>query len=395
MSEYQYYEFRAIDRPLTEKQMEELRRLSTRAEITPTSFTNEYHWGNFKGSPRKLMHEYFDAFVYVANWGTHQLMFRIPGNSLDIATTRGYQHRETLEIDPGKDHVVLDFGTADDEPPDDWEAGERRMPSLMPIRADLMRGDHRALYLGWLAGIQTRGGYDEDEDVLGGDELEPPVPPGLGKLSGSLRALADFLRIDDELIAVAAEGSQGEVPAGPSRDDMKKWVKSLPAVVKDDALVRFLAEEGDLALRAELLRMFRDDTRPEGRPGASGSERRTVAQLLAARNALIAENRRKAAEKSAREKARREREQAEARRKYLDELAGRVDKTWEEVESLIATKQPGKYDQAVELLADLRELARRSGKEEAFQSRVGQLRERHKAKTSLRERLDRSIALRT
>ena len=53
MSEYQYYEFQAIDRPLTSRQMDELRKLSTRAEITPTSFTNEYHWGDFRGDPRR------------------------------------------------------------------------------------------------------------------------------------------------------------------------------------------------------------------------------------------------------------------------------------------------------------------------------------------------------
>ena len=253
MSEYQYYEFRSIDRPLNEKQMAELRRLSTRAEITPTSFTNVYHWGDFKGEPRKLMHEYFDAFVYVANWGTHRLMFRIPGNLLDAETARAYEHEETLSVDARKDHLVLDFGTPEDEPDDDLEEGEGWMPSLISIRADLMRGDHRALYLGWLAGVQTQAGYDEDEEDIDGEELEPPVPPGLGKLSGPLRELADFLRIDDELIEVAAAGSTGEAPAGPSRDDMAKWVKSLPAVIKDDALVRFLAEEGDLALRAELL----------------------------------------------------------------------------------------------------------------------------------------------
>ena len=45
MSEYQYYEFLALDRPLTSKQREELRQLSTRAEITATRFANEYHWG--------------------------------------------------------------------------------------------------------------------------------------------------------------------------------------------------------------------------------------------------------------------------------------------------------------------------------------------------------------
>ena len=45
MSEYQYYEFLAIDSPLDAKQMAALRALSTRAEITSTSFTNVYNWG--------------------------------------------------------------------------------------------------------------------------------------------------------------------------------------------------------------------------------------------------------------------------------------------------------------------------------------------------------------
>jgi hypothetical protein len=49
MSEYQYYEYQAIDRPLTKQEMAEVRSLSTRATITPTRFVNVYHWGNFKG----------------------------------------------------------------------------------------------------------------------------------------------------------------------------------------------------------------------------------------------------------------------------------------------------------------------------------------------------------
>jgi hypothetical protein len=51
VSEYQYYEFLALDRPLTAAEQAEVRRLSTRARITATSFTNEYHWGGFRGSP--------------------------------------------------------------------------------------------------------------------------------------------------------------------------------------------------------------------------------------------------------------------------------------------------------------------------------------------------------
>jgi hypothetical protein len=34
MSEYQYYEFTAVDKPLNEKDMQALRNLSSRAQIT-------------------------------------------------------------------------------------------------------------------------------------------------------------------------------------------------------------------------------------------------------------------------------------------------------------------------------------------------------------------------
>ena len=70
MSEYQYYDFRSIDRALTRAEMAELRSISTRAVITSTGFTNHYEWGDLKANPLKLLEKYFDAFVYVANWGT-------------------------------------------------------------------------------------------------------------------------------------------------------------------------------------------------------------------------------------------------------------------------------------------------------------------------------------
>ncbi|MGD0764049.1 MAG: hypothetical protein ABR929_12830 [Roseiarcus sp.] len=48
MSEYQYYEFQAIDRPLGEADRQALRGLSRRARITATSFTNSYEWGELQ-----------------------------------------------------------------------------------------------------------------------------------------------------------------------------------------------------------------------------------------------------------------------------------------------------------------------------------------------------------
>jgi hypothetical protein len=54
VSEYQYYEFLAVERPLTAAEQAEVRRFSSRARITATSFTNEYHWGDFSGDPGEL-----------------------------------------------------------------------------------------------------------------------------------------------------------------------------------------------------------------------------------------------------------------------------------------------------------------------------------------------------
>ena len=90
MSEYQYYEFLALDQPLTDRQMKEVRAFSSRARITPTSFVNEYHWGDFRGDTNSFMTKYYDAFVYYANWGTHELRFRLPKAGLDVELAKRY-----------------------------------------------------------------------------------------------------------------------------------------------------------------------------------------------------------------------------------------------------------------------------------------------------------------
>ena len=36
----------------------------------------------------------------------------------------------------------------------EWDEAESRLASLVPLRSDLMRGDHRAMYLGWLLAVQ-------------------------------------------------------------------------------------------------------------------------------------------------------------------------------------------------------------------------------------------------
>src|SRR5262245_22996869 len=169
MSEYQYLEFQAVDRPLTDREMDELRQLSTRAEITRTSFTNEYHYGDFRGDIRKVLTKYFDAFVYVANWGTHRLLFRFPRRARHVDALRSEALDECVDVETHQDVVVLEMTISLEESPGGWEEGEGWLDDLLPLRADILAGDYRSLYLAWLAGVSRflpsdYEGEDEDEE---------------------------------------------------------------------------------------------------------------------------------------------------------------------------------------------------------------------------------------
>src|SRR5947209_7775911 len=172
MSEYQYYEFRAVDRPLTEREMDELRSLSSRAEITPTSFQNEYNWGDFRGDPLELMRRYFDAFVYVANWGTRQLMLRLPITLLAPETVRPYLIEPGVQVHAGGDFLILELGLQEAE--HEWVDGGGWLDSLLPLRDDLARGDLRTLYIAWLSSIWLDDADDEYEDEEVDDDLREP-----------------------------------------------------------------------------------------------------------------------------------------------------------------------------------------------------------------------------
>ena len=378
MSEYQYYEFQAIDRRLVQSEMDALRSCSSRATITDTRFVNHYNFGSFKGNPSSWMEKYFDAFLYLANWGTHDFRFRLPRRILELDTAQLYCRGEAAVARNKNDFIILEFlsqsddrGGWDDEDESGW------LSSLIPLRADLAAGDHRVLYLGWLLCVQA--------GELEADAIEPPIPGGLGSLTAPLQAFADFLRIDDDLITVAATRSP-EADELPSDEELEAWLGTLSDGEKNGWLHRF-ATGREPHLRAELLRRFL-----ESRPVSphTGEPPRTVGELLATAGQHTKERRRREAERAAAERARREREKAESRERYLEGLAQREAKAWEEVDTLIATKHPSRYDDAVKLLCDLRDLGFRKGRASEVEARLLRLREQHARKPSFVERLTKA-----
>ena len=377
MSEYQYYEFAAVDKPLKEKEMQALRNLSSRAQITPTSFVNEYHWGDFKGNPLKLVEKYFDTFLYVANWGTRWLMLKVPRNLVDVDLTQKYCTGDSAVIHEKGDYLILEFTSETEDY--EWEEGEGWLSSLISLRADILHGDYRSLYLAWLFCVQM----EEMED----DELEPTVPPNLTELNAPLKSFVDFMRIDTDLIAVAADNSSSEDRQTDPKA-LKTWIHNLPAKEKDKILLR-LVEAPSPHLGAELKQRFRQTVSTTANSKIDNQLRR-VKDLISSAEKYAKERKRRAAEKKAREQAKRKKERALAREKYIESLAGREDSIWEKVDENIVLKKAAKYDEAVKLLVDLRDLYLKTGTEKVFNKKLKTICENHNRKIAFLDRLKKA-----
>ncbi|MEO3929294.1 hypothetical protein ABGB07_36395 [Micromonosporaceae bacterium B7E4] len=376
MSEYQYYEFVAVDQALTPKQQDELRAVSTRGRITASSFVNEYQWGDLKADPGTWMERYFDAHLYLANWGTRRIMLRLPRAALAPETAARFCVGGSAGSWATRTHVVIDLRSENEDGDEAWWGEEGRLAAIAPARADLAGGDQRLLYLAWLLCLQNR----ELED----DEPEPPVPAGLAELSGPLQALADFLRLDPDLLEAAAGASRPLIDEKPSAADLRRWVEGLPEADKDEVLVRLLRGDAGL-LRSELLRRFHGvaEEVPAG-------ERRIVGDLVAAAEKRWSVRQQQIREREAAERRRREEAAAAARERRLNGLTRNPAPAWNQVDELISTKRPKDYDAAVALLRDLQALAAREGEIFEFAEQITRLRARHARKPSLIDRFDRA-----
>lgn len=202
MSEYQYYEFAAIDRPLGRAEMAELRAVSSRAQISPSSFVNHYEWGDLKADPADWTRRHFDAFVYTACWCSCRLALRVPLDVFRRAELEAFVVRHALDVDKTSAHWIIHWSLYESENYDRFgtEDGSGWMQRLLPLRDELLRGDLRPLYLGWLAGAGE----------LSGDEAEPEVPTGLAKQGPSCCSTAWEVHGHSRRPGKSPRGSCGE-----------------------------------------------------------------------------------------------------------------------------------------------------------------------------------------
>lgn len=368
MSEYQYYEFQAVDRPLGAADREALRAISSRATITSASFKNSYEWGDLKGDPVRFMERWFDLHLYLANWASRRLMIRVPARLVDRALLNDcIRETDEIEVREAGANLILDIGR-DEVEAEDWDDGEGWLAALAPLRADLLAGDQRLFYLFWLMAVECNVFTDETAEPL----------PGLGPVSASLMAFVEFFGIDRDLVMAAAERSpSSQVSLGGART----IVDAMDAEDKTALLMRLL--DGDPHVGADLTRRVRFASKVP-----APAERRTVAELRA-RAAAVRQAREIAAqEAAAAAQARKAAAEAKARRGRLDDLKQRGNVVWREVETEIERRNAAGYEAAASVLRDLRDLAGESGTTPAFVTHIAAIRSRHASKRAFLNRLD-------
>src|SRR5262249_10091172 len=159
--------------------------------------------------------KHFDIMLYMASWGTRQIAFRLPRTLVDDKALAPYLVDRMIETKIMGKHLLLNINIYDEDGDNwGWIQGEGWMDPIESLRADLLRGDHRLLYLAWLAASSI------DPDMQ--EEFEPPVPPNLRKLSKALKRFANFFDVDQNMIAAAAEASNVRTERG--REERKDLI---------------------------------------------------------------------------------------------------------------------------------------------------------------------------
>ena len=241
------------------------------------------------------------------------------------------------------------------------EDGEYQLSPYLGLRAAILNGDYRGLYITWL-GIMEHAYEITDE------EPTPPIPDGLNQLDSLLRNTSVFFEVDPNMLQAAAQYSQGK---SEEVVNIRQAVANLSAEEKDDFLFRLA--EGESLLNVKLLRHLQPQ-----KPAESSQGERPLISQLRADAAVLQEGAVKAAAVEAEKK----------RIAALEELTQREDQVWSQVTQFIMDGKGNSYKSAVALLVQLRDLAHHRNEPRIFAQRVSEIRREYQRRRALIKRLD-------
>ncbi|EOX3353918.1 hypothetical protein ACPFTX_002900 [Vibrio cholerae] len=235
MSEYQYYKFERLDGYLDAKARQALRAISSRAEISATSFQVYYTYSDLKAEPSELMLKYFDIGFYYADWGSIDAYIKLPAGTLPEALL-GFSS-DGLHVHENDEWQLLIFSLEEYDEYFDDEHADEFFQHLAGLRSGLMQGDWRLVYFMWLKM------FDFNDDV----ERVPLIQFDFEHFSEEEQAFAALYDIPLALVKALAMvlKEQPSHLAKQTQFQFDSWLHNLSQAEKD-TLLRTLFEQGQL-----------------------------------------------------------------------------------------------------------------------------------------------------
>ena len=347
VSEYQCYQFDAIDRILTPAQRREVSELSSHVSVSASSATVEYNYSDFKHDPVQVLKRYFDLYTYESNWGVQRLVFRFNQTSVDLESIAKFELDEWLTVVVEEDQVLIDCYLDENYDHDldyDYDGSgfadyHTSRSHFVSFYQEIIEGDYRSLCLWWLKAADFSGVEESGETVI--------IPDGLGELEGSHRALIRFIGLDSDLLT-AVQSSSRKLKKG-SRSQGAKIVKLLPLLSEGEVrkyLDKFLCQNPH-SVRSELVGRLREKGRlATPQEDKAGDRVVRFSELLETANRITQERL-----WQEEEKCKRRGEQ------YVQELRIHRERMWNKVTEFIERKKTKYYEFAILTLSALKFLA--------------------------------------
>nr|WP_283106234.1 hypothetical protein [Shewanella saliphila] len=224
-----------MDGYLDAKAQQALRTISSRAEISATSFQVYYNYGDLKAEPFELMLKYFDIGFYYANWGSIDAYIKLPAGTLPDALLCFSSYG--LHVHENDEWQLLIFSIEEYYDYFDDEDADGFFNNLAALRSGLMQGDWRLVYFMWLKAFDFNG---EVESV-------PLIQFDFEHLSEEVEGFAALYDIPLALVKALAMvlNEQPRHQAKQTQFQFDAWLHNLSEAEKD-TLLRKLFEQGQL-----------------------------------------------------------------------------------------------------------------------------------------------------
>jgi hypothetical protein len=371
MSEYQFYEFKSIDKSLSKEDRIQIASWSSRANPSNTGAIFTYSYGNFPKDEISVIEKFFDAMFYISNWGTTRLIFKFPKELFEFKQIKQYCIEDGLRIIEKSNCFLIDMEFVDEED-GRWIEGEGWLTSLISLREDIMNGDYRSLYLIWLKNSIIA--IDSEYGNILPDHLEPQVPKQLNGLNGALQDLVEIFDIDKDYISAATENSHPEIKEDTI--DLKTSIDKLPENEKLEFLERLL--NGEALLSMKLKNRLKEFLRIDD-PIAQEINRRSIGELV--RRVEILKQERKNKEQIKRQ---------ELLLRKIKNLELHESEHWTKVHQLILDKNSKAYDEAIYVLEELKELSIYKGRFKEYCDKIEIIRKKNSRLSGLTGRIFRA-----